>query len=199
MSSSPTTTEAAGSQSVFSKWSRFPERIFSMDWISWADTRYAIHTNFRPNGMRRPIFGLVVHITDGHNDFGGLRHHFSHPNLPVSAHFAIKRGGELAQFVKLTDSAFHVGGDSHRNNNQYWYGVENVGLPREGLSDQQIATCARLLKDLSSRFAFPIALTENRQTMGLGYHSMFHRGHPVAQDTPPPLSGKSIVSQALRV
>lgn len=146
-----------------------------LDWLDFA-ARHPLHLNFRQNGMRRPVYGLVVHITVGHPTFGELIAHWSHPNVPVSAHFAIRRNGELGQFVSLKDSAYHVGGDSHRNDDQYWYGVENVGNPSEGLSDEQISTCARLFHALSTAFSFPLSVASSREEHGLGYHSMFHRG-----------------------
>ena len=103
---------------------------------------------------------------------------WSHVGREVSAHFAVRRDGRLAQFVSLRDSAYHVGGDDHRNDDQFWFGVENVGNPSDGLSQEQIQTCGRLFEWLSTAYRFPLSLAERQDDMGLGWHGMFHRGHP---------------------
>src|SRR5579872_2222667 len=149
-----------------------------MDWVPIAH-RVPLTVNFATgaHGMRRPIRGMVLHITAGHPNFGGLRSTWSHADQHVSAHFAIARDGRLAQFVSLEDAAYAVGGDGHRNDDQYWYSVENVGHAGEALTDDQIETNARLFVWLSQAYNFPLTVADTRDDFGLGYHAMFHRAH----------------------
>jgi hypothetical protein len=150
-----------------------------MDWIPFAH-RIPLTLNFGTgvHGMRRPIHGMALHVTDGHPNFGGLRSSWSHSDQHVSAHFAIAQDGRLAQFVSLQDAAWAVGGDNHRNDDQYWFSVENVAHGGEALTDAQIRTNAHLLVWLTQMFNFPMALANSRDDFGLGYHSMFRRAHP---------------------
>ncbi len=150
-----------------------------MEWIEFAH-RVPLTINFGTGrqGMRPPIYGLVLHVTDGHSSFGGLRSTWSHPDQHVSAHFAIAQDGRLAQFVSLRDCAYAVGGDREQNDDQHWFSVENVARRGEELTEAQIETNARLWLWFHKYFSVPFQLAETRDGLGLGYHSMFRRGHP---------------------
>lgn len=75
--------------------------------------------------------------------------------LEVSAHFLIRRGGELIQLVPCAKRAWHAGASS-------WYGRErcndvSVGVELEGADDQaytdlQYFRLAGLLRDLRRRY-----------------------------------------------
>lgn len=147
-----------------------------MDWIFFAE-QHRLRINFTPNGMRRPILGMVLHITDGHPNFGGLVATWSHPDRRVSAHFAIARRGTIAQFVSMNDVAFAVGGDRQSNDDARWLSVENVARPGESLTDQQISSNGLLLAWLHKLEDIPLQITDNRSVPGLGYHGMFLRAH----------------------
>jgi hypothetical protein len=154
-------------------------QYWAMDWIESAH-RVPLTINFGTgrSGMRHPIYGLVLHVTDGHPNFGGLRSTWSHETNHVSAHFAIAQDGRLAQFVSLRDTAFAVGGDHQQNDDQHWFSVENVAHRGEVLTPAQIETNARLFLWFNKYFGVPLQLAETRDSFGLGYHSMFHRAHP---------------------
>jgi hypothetical protein len=155
-----------------------------VDWLPFVTqyplTEAAGRTNYLVGGMRSDIRGLALHITDGHSELQYIRGHFSHPakghpNWGVSAHFAISRNGDIAQYLPLTARANTI--DSYQHD-QHWYSVENVAVRGESLTPQQIASTARLFLWLVQNKNVPNTLANVATDRGLGYHSMFHIGHP---------------------
>lgn len=77
-------------------------------------------------------------------------------NLRVSAHFLVRRDGELIQFVPCTDRAWHAGISSWRgreNCNNFSIGIELEGCDQLSFEDAQYQTLNRLLADLRSHFS----------------------------------------------
>jgi AmpD protein len=73
--------------------------------------------------------------------------------MQVSAHFYIRRQGELQQFVSTHDRAWHAGASSYRgrsNCNDYSIGIELEGVEGEPFEDRQYETltglCAAILQ-----------------------------------------------------
>lgn len=88
---------------------------------------------------------------DAHPYFQTIR------GLQVSAHFLIRRDGELLQFVSCDQRAWHAGQSSFQgrpNCNDYSIGIELEGLEGETFESSQYLTLARLLQDLT--LAYPI-------------------------------------------
>jgi AmpD protein len=90
--------------------------------------------------------------------------HEAHPyfdtlrGLEVSAHFVVRREGELLQFVSCERRAWHAGRSSFQgrdNCNDFSVGIELEGLEGEAFSPAQYRVLANLLRDL--RAAYPIA------------------------------------------
>jgi len=78
--------------------------------------------------------------------------------LEVSAHFVIRRSGELLQFVSCDRRAWHAGVSSWRgrqNCNDYSVGIELEGLEGEAFDAPQYHRLVRLLRAL--RDAYPLA------------------------------------------
>ena len=76
--------------------------------------------------------------------------------LTVSAHFVIRRSGELLQFVSCDRRAWHAGASQWRgrdNCNDYSIGVELEGLEGELFDDAQYTQLATLLRALGRRHA----------------------------------------------
>jgi len=74
--------------------------------------------------------------------------------LRVSAHFLIRRGGELVQFVPLHRRAWHAGASRWRGRercNDFSVGVELEGTDRDSFSAAQYRTLQRLVKALRLR------------------------------------------------
>jgi len=86
---------------------------------------------------------------DAHPYFGQIR------GMQVSAHFVIRRDGELLQFVSCDQRAWHAGRScfqGRENCNDYSIGVELEGLEGTSFEPPQYDTLARLLPALKDRY-----------------------------------------------
>jgi len=73
--------------------------------------------------------------------------------LRVSAHFLIRRDGELVQFVPIEQRAWHAGASRWRGRqrcNDFSVGLELEGSDRDSFTDPQYAQLARLVRVLRS-------------------------------------------------
>ena len=100
------------------------------------------------------IVDLLVNRLDpnAHPSFGALA------TLRVSAHFLIRRDGELLQFVPCSRRAWHAGASSWQGRercNDFSIGVELEGADNVPYPDAQYSVLARLTRALSRRY--PIA------------------------------------------
>jgi N-acetyl-anhydromuramyl-L-alanine amidase AmpD len=66
-------------------------------------------TNYT-RGRSKAITTIVLHHTDGQPRFDRAVEHLTKPGGQVSAHFVVGRGGEVAQLVRLEDTAWHASG-----------------------------------------------------------------------------------------
>lgn len=130
--------------------------------------RHVPSPNFgkRPQGIR-PNLLVIHHISLPPNDFGGpyIEQFFSnqlntaaHPffeeikDLRVSAHFLIRRDGEIIQFVSTDDMAYHAGQSDFMGRgpcNPYSIGIELEGTghtPYETAQYKQLAALTRALR-----------------------------------------------------
>ena len=85
----------------------------------------------------------------GHPYYEGLR------GLQVSAHFVVRRDGELLQFVSCDERAWHAGVSSwngRTNCNDWSIGIELEGLEGETFEPAQYVALARLLRALARRY-----------------------------------------------
>lgn len=130
--------------------------------------------NFGPRPPQACIDLIVVHsisLPPGQYGGSGVQELFTnrldwdaHPyyqqirGLEVSAHFYIRRGGELWQFVSCDDRAWHAGRSHYRgrdNCNDDSIGVELEGLEGETFEPAQYQALTRLCQALRERY--PIA------------------------------------------
>ena len=75
--------------------------------------------------------------------------------LQVSAHFFIRRGGELWQFVSCDDRAWHAGRSSYQgrdNCNDYSIGIELEGLEGDRFEPAQYETLCTLLSAIALQY-----------------------------------------------
>jgi AmpD protein len=137
-------------------------------WWWHADRRLSPHQEPRPPGT--PIDLVIVHsislppgryggpfIEDlfmgrldpsAHPYFDGLR------GLRVSAHFLVRRDGQVMQFVSTDRRAWHAGRSTwqgRENCNDSSVGIELEGLEGEPFELAQYTTLARLLRALARR------------------------------------------------
>jgi N-acetyl-anhydromuramoyl-L-alanine amidase len=86
---------------------------------------------------------------DSHAYYQGLR------GLQVSAHFLVRRQGELIQFVSCDSRAWHAGESAWRGRadcNDYSIGIELEGLEGDRFENVQYRALTRLLTALRRRY-----------------------------------------------
>ena len=75
--------------------------------------------------------------------------------MQVSAHFLVRRGGELLQFVSCDDRAWHAGTSSWRGRagcNDFSIGIELEGLEGSSFEGPQYKAVTGLVKALARRY-----------------------------------------------
>ncbi len=143
--------------------------VWSQGWY-----RFAHHTP-SPNFEQRPTTSsvdlVVLHsISLPPGEFGGdaiakfftntLDHdshaYFDHlRGVKVSAHFLIRRGGELIQFVSCDQRAWHAGVSTHQgrsNCNDFSIGIELEGLEGDTFTAYQYESLISLLPSLFAQY-----------------------------------------------
>lgn len=138
-------------------------------WVSAARAVVSPNCNDRPQGL--PVELLVIHnISLPPGEFGGsgvealFTNHLdpsAHPfyagiaHLRVSAHFFIRRDGELVQFVPVFRRAWHAGVSSWQGRegcNDFSLGIELEGTDFEPFTDRQYDVLAALTRLLQGHF-----------------------------------------------
>jgi N-acetyl-anhydromuramoyl-L-alanine amidase len=144
--------------------------------LDWQDgwlrrARRTPSPNFGPRPAEALVDLVVVHsISLPPGEYGGnsIERLFAneldwrlHPyfetlrGVEVSAHFLIKRDGELIQFVSCDDRAWHAGvsrWEGREDCNDYSVGIELEGLEGEVFDDAQYPALAALLASLALRY-----------------------------------------------
>ena len=137
----------------------------------YAAARHVPSPNHGPRPTGTPIDLAVLHsISLPPGQYGGpeIEQLFTnqldwqaHPyfqqiqGLEVSAHFLIRRDGELVQFVSADDRAWHAGRSSWRgrdNCNDYAVGIELEGLEHHPFEPAQYDTLASLLQAMADHY-----------------------------------------------
>ena len=148
-----------------------PPGLWQRGWYAFA--RHCASPNFGPRPPDACIDLLVLHsISLPPGQFGGpqVQQLFTnqldwnaHPyfkqieGLQVSAHFFIRRGGELWQFVGCDDRAWHAGRSHYAgrdNCNDFSIGVELEGLEGDAFEPAQYETLCSLLPAIAQ--AYPL-------------------------------------------
>ena len=142
---------------------------WSKGWYRFAKHVPSPNFEARPSGVATDL--LVLHsISLPPGQFSGdaieqfftnTLDHNSHPyfeqlrGVKVSAHFLIRRGGELIQFVSCDQRAWHAGVSTHAgrsNCNDFSVGIELEGLEGESFSTYQYESLISLLPMLLSQY-----------------------------------------------
>ena len=136
--------------------------------------RQVLSPYFNARPPQTPPELIIVHgISLPPGEFGGeaiaalftnTLDHAAHPyfatleGLRVSAHFLIRRDGEMLQFVPCAHRAWHAGASSWRGRsacNDFSIGIEMEGTDALPFTEAQYAALAALLRALRARY--PIA------------------------------------------
>lgn len=137
-------------------------------WLNQADIHRSPHFNQRPTGE---VSLLVIHNislpagcfglpyiddlflgcldTTAHESFGDLE------GLRVSAHFLIRRDGEIVQYVSCDDRAWHAGVsqfNGRENCNDFAIGIELEGTDTEAYTEQQYTELKKLTLALMATY-----------------------------------------------
>lgn len=137
----------------------------------WHAARRCPSPNVGPRPDGAPVTLAVVHsISLPPGEFGGeaIERLFTnrldwaaHPyfqtlrGLAVSAHFLVRRDGELLQFASCDERAWHAGLSSwggRENCNDYSVGIELEGLEGDHFESAQYDALARLLRALCTQY-----------------------------------------------
>ncbi|TAL19130.1 MAG: 1,6-anhydro-N-acetylmuramyl-L-alanine amidase AmpD [Aquabacterium sp.] len=151
----------------------------------WRQARQVPSPNFGPRPAASVIDLVVVHsISLPPGEYGGpqIEQLFTnrldwsaHPyfetirGAEVSAHFLIRRDGEVVQFVSVQDRAWHAGRSSWRgrdNCNDYSVGIELEGLEDHAFETAQYGALFRLVDALAS--SLPIAAAVGHEHIAPG-------------------------------
>jgi len=107
--------------------------------------------------------GVVIHIMDG--TLVGTDSWFANPASLVSSHYGIGRTGEVHQYVKEEDTAWHAGRvdapvwkliKPNINPNLYTVGIEHEGKPDDVWTDAMKQSSAALIREICQRWQIPI-------------------------------------------
>jgi N-acetyl-anhydromuramoyl-L-alanine amidase len=145
---------------------------WSEGWWGGALRRDSPNFDPRPEGL--PVTLAVLHsisLPPGHYGGDAIEQLFTnaldfsaHPyyeglrGLRVSAHFLLRRDGQLMQFVSCEQRAWHAGASVWRGRercNDYSIGIELEGLEGQAFEAPQYPRLAQLLRALALRY--PIA------------------------------------------
>jgi N-acetyl-anhydromuramyl-L-alanine amidase AmpD len=120
-------------------------------------------TNFRTGRAGVKPAAIVIHISDG--CLSSADSWFNNPSAQVSAHYIVAKTGEIHQYVKEEDTAFHTGAPlkatwkllrADLNPNDYTIGIEHEGKPIDAWPDAQYQASAELIADIARRWSIPI-------------------------------------------
>lgn len=152
-------------------------------WLSWARHLPSPNHGERPKGMEVSL--IVLHSIslppgefgddsvcqlflnqldcDAHPSFADLR------GLHVSAHFFIRRSGQLCQFVSCNARAWHAGASrfaGRDNCNNHSVGIELEGLEGGAFESEQYSCLVRLCQALAAHY--PIAAVAGHEHIAPG-------------------------------
>lgn len=106
---------------------------------------------------------IVIHIMDG--TLSGTDSWFANTASQVSSHYGIGKNGEIHQYVKEEDSAWHAGRiDSPNaklvkqnvNPNLYTIGIEHEGSSKDVWTEEMKQASAALIQEICQRFKISI-------------------------------------------
>jgi N-acetyl-anhydromuramyl-L-alanine amidase AmpD len=106
---------------------------------------------------------IVIHIAEG--TLQGGYAWFNNPTSQASSHYMVGKRGEIWQFVKDENTAWHAGGINKPswnllkpgvNPNLYTIGIENEGFTGEPWTENMYRSCAELIFNLSVKYSIPV-------------------------------------------
>lgn len=138
---------------------------------------------------------VVIHIMDG--TLAGTDSWFANKSSQVSAHYGIGRGGQVHQYVKEEDTAWHAGVVKSPswnllkpkvNPNLYTIGIEHEGRPGDAWTEEMKNASAKLIREICQRWKIP---TDREHVIGHYQIDGIRRPNCPAYD-------KSIIDELIR-
>jgi N-acetyl-anhydromuramyl-L-alanine amidase AmpD len=139
----------------------FTEEVMPLN-IKWIGS-----PNFTSGRNGEKPQAIVIHIMEG--TLSGTDGWFNDKKSKVSAHYGIGTSGEIHQYVKDTDSAWHAGrvdhpawknirktGGSYKNPNLYTLGIEHEGIETSDWTPQMYQSSSSLIRELAGKWNIPI-------------------------------------------
>jgi AmpD protein len=145
-----------------------PKRLLQQGWLAGARQCISPHFNPRPNNE---VSLLVIHNISLPAGYFGLPHidglfqgcldidaddSFAElAGLQVSAHFLIRRDGEVVQYVSCDDRAWHAGVSEFKGRkgcNDFAIGIELEGTDSSGYTDEQYQQLMLLTLELMAQY-----------------------------------------------
>ena len=130
--------------------------------IKWIDS-----PNFWQGRKSYKPEAIVIHIMAG--TLTGTDSWFKNPKSQVSAHYGIGKNGEVHQYVKEEDRAWHAGGVYKPtwklikkkwgrvvNPNNYTIGIEHEGRENTVWSEEMKNASSQLIRELAKRWQIPL-------------------------------------------
>lgn len=157
--------------------------------VIWKGTPHFIsgRRGYRPEA-------IVIHIMAG--SLAGTDAWFQNPASGVSTHYGIGKNGEIHQYVREEDTAFHAGTVDRPtwalikpgvNPNLYTIGLEHEGQPTDTWTEAMKATSALMVREIASRWQIPL---DRNHVIG---HYQIRASKPNC-----PAVDKSIIDEILR-
>jgi N-acetyl-anhydromuramyl-L-alanine amidase AmpD len=119
--------------------------------------------NYRAGRRGQKPEAIVIHIADG--GLASVDAWFGNPAARVSAHYCVGKRGEIHQYVRESDTAFHAGNPVNPvwrllkdgvNPNDYTIGIEHEGRSNDGWTDAMYVASAALVAEIAGRWAIPL-------------------------------------------
>jgi len=119
--------------------------------------------NFTKGRNGQKILCVVEHITDGN----AWQTYNTFQNEPKSSHYLVLRNGDIWQFVKEEDIAWHSGlkvrptakiilENLDKNVNSYSIGIEHEAFGYQDLTEIQYVVSGKLLGEICQRWEIPL-------------------------------------------
>lgn len=119
--------------------------------MSYSLRQNPAHTNnYTPGRLGNKVDKIVIHHA-ATTDFDGIGRTFRNPSREASAHYGVGKKGNVDQYVKESDIAWHAG---NWPANCTSVGIENVndtGAPNWSIADETFETLVELVRDIAKR------------------------------------------------
>ena len=134
-------------------------------WLDWAERKPGPH--FKVNGGLSPVSGFVAHSAEGYE--AHIMNVLLDPNRQASWHFTNLYDGRLWQHYPIQAQCWASGAGQPNNN---WPAMEHEGVAGQILTAAQVATTARVIKELSALKGWKperqVTLWEHREMVRFG-------------------------------